>query len=119
MSIPVVTSPASIFGLMPQLKHTWPACISLFPLLLSLTSGSEKFLIGCYDSYEPYVVLAGLSSFVLFKLFPEGICFLTEDLYLKKKFFFNLSFTLLCKRFVLNSDLIFKFDYHFVGVANI
>ncbi|XP_058604116.1 chondroitin sulfate proteoglycan 5 isoform X7 [Onychostoma macrolepis] len=42
----VVTFPASIFGLMPQLKHTRPACISPFPLPPSLTSGSDRSLIG-------------------------------------------------------------------------
>lgn len=89
---PFQLSPLCIFGLMPQLKHTWPACISPFSLSLSLTSGSDRFLIGSYDSYEPYVVLADLSSFVLFKLVPEGICFLTEELDRHKMSnYFNLS----------------------------
>ncbi|XP_050986477.1 chondroitin sulfate proteoglycan 5 isoform X2 [Labeo rohita] len=38
----VVTSPASIFGLMAQLKHSWSACISPFSLPSSLTSGSDR-----------------------------------------------------------------------------
>lgn len=89
---PFRLSPLCIFGLMPQLKHTWPACISPFSLPWSLTSGSDRFLIGCYESYEPYVVLADLSSVVLFKLVPEGICFLTGELDRHKMSnYFNLS----------------------------
>lgn len=114
--IQVVTSPASIFGLMAQLKHSWSACISPFSLPSSLTSGSDRSLIGCYDSYEPYVVIAGLSSFVLFKQFPEGVCLLTEVLHLHKMsnlchlcliYAFSWCF---CVHIEPSFDLVFKCD---------